>query len=233
MEKLPVLILVGILAAIATLVAAVLTFAGVLISNANTRRNLKAQLAHDSIQRDLERKMSVRREVFLEAASALAHANASIGRAADLQSDLKIVVAEFASDLAILSKVQIVGADETVEAVMNYVNALGPAFMEMLMMRTPMLFRQQMIDLEANPEIKHKLVSEQTAAQIEAGERGIAFVTELGKLIPDAIIAVRKEMNFQIDMVRYRQLLNAQYEKMNVIWAKSKAQLERLMIENE
>lgn len=79
------------------LLPAVVTLVGVSLSNCNSRMNLReqlkrnaeqfaAQLAHDSQllerrlayeadQRDRERKMPLRREIYLEAAAALAHAN--------------------------------------------------------------------------------------------------------------------------------------------------------------
>jgi hypothetical protein len=115
-------------------------------SSAISRRNLRDQLVHDAQQRDLERKMSLRRDVFLEAAAALTHTNALVGRAANVDLDQNAIADEFANDLATVSKVHIVANDDTIEAVMTYVNELGPAFMEMTRRRVPLAIRKRMID---------------------------------------------------------------------------------------
>jgi hypothetical protein len=50
--------------------------------------------------------MALRREIYIEAASALSHLMQVIGRVASLQVDLNTLQAEFSADLAKLEKVQ-------------------------------------------------------------------------------------------------------------------------------
>jgi hypothetical protein len=159
---------------LATVIVGVLSAAAAIIvvwrSNANSKRNHReqlaenarqfaAQLAHDSEQlerrlaherdqRERERQMDLRREVYLEAAAALAQANGLIGRTSNLDNDQKLLGDEFAANLAKIAKVQIVGSQETVQAVMNYLNVLGPSFIELVHMRIPLLIRKAAIDLE-------------------------------------------------------------------------------------
>jgi hypothetical protein len=133
-------------------------------SNANSRANLREQLArgenqftqqlahdseqlerrlaHEADQRDRERTMSLRREVYLEAAEALAHANGLIGRMTDIENDQKVLGQEFATDLAKIAKIHIVGSPKTVQAVMDYVNALSPGFIELVAKRAPLMIRK-------------------------------------------------------------------------------------------
>jgi hypothetical protein len=139
------------------IIVPVLSLLGVWRSNKNARENLEKQLmhsaeqqtrqlAHDANQRDLERKMSLRREVYLQAAAALAHSNASIGRVTIVEYDQNKITKEFTDDLATISRVHIVGSNETVEAVMNYVNELGAAFMNLVRRRVPLAVRMQNIE---------------------------------------------------------------------------------------
>lgn len=111
-------------------------------------RQLERKLAAEAEERDRERKMSLRREVYLEAAAALAHANALIGRATNIENDQKTLGDEFAVDLSRIAKVHIVGSKQTVQAIMNYVNVLGPAFTELVAERVPLMIRKAAIDLE-------------------------------------------------------------------------------------
>jgi hypothetical protein len=159
---------------LATVVVATLSAVTAIIvvwrSNANARKNLgeqlkrdaeqfAAQLAHDSQQlerrlaheadqRDRERKMSLRREVYLEAAAALAHANALIGRITNIENDQKTLGDEFAADVSKIAKVHIIGSPETVQAIVNYLGVLGPSFLELVAMRVPLMIRKAAIDLE-------------------------------------------------------------------------------------
>lgn len=133
----------------AVVFAPIIAFIGVLVSNRNTRNNLEVQLAHDADQRDRERTMALRREVYLEAAAALAHVNAVVGRLADISNDQKALAEEFQADLARIAKVHIVGSPRTVQAVMNYVGVIGPSFAELAAKRVPLIIRKSAIDLES------------------------------------------------------------------------------------
>ena len=66
---------------------AVLALGGVLLSQWKARVVLQRQLDHDSLQRVREREMSLRREVYLEAASAIVHLQTLLGQAANIVSD--------------------------------------------------------------------------------------------------------------------------------------------------
>lgn len=159
---------------LATLAVAVISSVTAIIvvgrSNANSRENLRQQLQrssnqfgnqldHDSRQlerkleaeaeqRDRERKMSLRREVYLEAAAALANSNALMGRITNIENDQKTLGDELAADLSKIAKVHIVGSAQTVQAIMNYVNVLGPSFTELVAERIPLMTRKAAIDLE-------------------------------------------------------------------------------------
>jgi hypothetical protein len=212
----------------AVVFAPLIALVGTLISNHNTRKNLEDQLRHDARQRDLERKMALRREVYVEAASALSHLMQVLGRVTSLQSDLNVLQAEFSADLAKLAKVQMVGSEETVEAVMTCVNAVGPAFLELLMQRMPLMLQRQAIDAETNPAKKAQLLSNQSRAHLAAFDSSIGLTKEIAKLLPNAILAVRKEMDLPLDRRLLEGLWSEQFEKVGQAWARVKEQVKAL-----
>jgi hypothetical protein len=62
----------------AAIIASVLTLAGVLTTNRNNNSRLTKQLEHEGAQRDKEREIDLRREVYLGAAEAIAEAHGKI-----------------------------------------------------------------------------------------------------------------------------------------------------------
>jgi hypothetical protein len=221
------------------LLSAVATLISVWRADRSSRRNLEAQLAagaaqlakqlaHDAEQRDRERAMSLRREIYLEVAGALENAGHALGRVTDIGHDLQAVYADFAAASARLAKVQMVGSDKTVEAVMTYVNEMGPAFIELLMRRVPIAIRKQMIDGETDPAKKAQLRHEQMKAKLEAAERTIALALKTTKLVPNAVLAVRDEMELPLDKGRYLGLWEVQLNRMDEVWIRAKRELEQL-----
>jgi hypothetical protein len=212
-----------------TIVVAVLALIGVGLSQWNARVVVRKQLEHDSEQRDRERTMSLRREVYLEAGAAISLLTQALGRISHVKYDMDATAADFTNGLAKLAKVQIVGSEETVEAVMAYVNAVGAAFMQLVIARAPMTALQTMIDSETDPARKNQLTLEKTRKILAAGDRGIDLAVATIKLVPNALLAVRKEMNLPLDRVRYERLWNAQLQTMQESWQRAKTQLENML----
>jgi hypothetical protein len=109
-------------------------------------RDRQMQLDHDALQRDRERQMSIRREVYLEAAAALVRMQTTMGQLTDITIDAKEITATFGQSQAAIVKTHIVGTQETVDAVMRYTNAAGPAFLDMLSRRPSLQLRNAKID---------------------------------------------------------------------------------------
>lgn len=99
------------------LAGAIFTLAGVAITNWSTSKRLETQLGHDAAERNKEREIAVRREVYLEAAKEVvkAHQYLSTLPSKDLSSvDTQTELSEL---FGRVSQVNIVGQKETVEAV--------------------------------------------------------------------------------------------------------------------
>jgi hypothetical protein len=215
-----------------TIGVALLTFVGVVMTAVVAALNLRRQLKHDCEQRDLERKMALRKEVFLKAAESIPLANSLLGRIADLNYNQKKLVTEFAQHLSTFAKLHMVGSNATVEAIFAYTDRLGSSFMEMQRVRSELTMRQHQIALaqsDSNPSRAAKLATKQRQQQIIAGERGIELSVSLAELQPMVLSSIRDEMDLPIDINRYRELLGQQFASMREAWLKSKAQFQGMI----
>lgn len=117
----------------AAILASILTFGGVLLTNIGNNKRLLAQLRHDAEEKSRERQMSIRREVYLPAAEAISKAYYILMELpqANFQSDSwKADVNSISNALA---KIHVVGSDETV----NSATQFSAAFSKILLELTP------------------------------------------------------------------------------------------------
>jgi hypothetical protein len=171
---------------LASVVVAVLSSATAIIvmwrSNVNSRRNLQQQLKlsreqfqdqrhqesthfgnqleHDARQRELEREMSLRRDVYLPAAEAIARAQAALGQLTDIKADQIEIGRQLAIDQGILAKAHLIANESTVNALMNYQKVFMPAYLELVMLRSPLLVKKAAIET-------HQKFIDKAAAEIE------------------------------------------------------------------
>ena len=96
----------AIIAAIAVLAAAGLSLLASWLSNRNSRVQLQMQLAHDATQRDREREMALRRDVYLPAIEAIVRTQASLGLMTDPNTDQIALGHQLSTDQATIAKVQ-------------------------------------------------------------------------------------------------------------------------------
>lgn len=131
----------------AALLASLLTLSGVVLSNRNSRSQTLAQLDHDSNQRNREREMNLRREVYLQAAEAIARGQNILTRLTDLNLSEQEMGAQFSVDSSTLAKIQIVSTNETVQAVSAFQQELASAYLELILKRVRLLERKRSIEL--------------------------------------------------------------------------------------
>jgi hypothetical protein len=137
----------------AAIIASGLTLGGVLLSNRNSRLQQHAALQHDAHQRDREREMSLRREVYIAAAEAISNRCNSIFRLADPAVSFQDLAGDqdkYAADSVALAKIDMVGAEVTVQAVNAVSQESGAAFLELMLKRVPLADRQNEIELLKN-----------------------------------------------------------------------------------
>jgi len=114
-----------------------------------TRKHFATQLAHDATQRDRERRMSLRREVYLPAARSLSQAHRLLTALSNIDRTDESINEELEGSLATISAVHVVGLDETVHALTEYMNLLMKSFAELYPMRLRLRLRKIEIDILA------------------------------------------------------------------------------------
>lgn len=131
----------------AALLASLLTLSGVLLANRSSRMRQVAELRHDAGQRNREREMALRRDVYLGAAGAISRAQSTLMRLADLNVTDQELSAAFSADSSAMAQVQVVGTNKTVQAISAFSQELSAAFLELTLKRLPLLVRKNQIEL--------------------------------------------------------------------------------------
>jgi hypothetical protein len=130
------------------LIAALVAFTSTVLSNRNSRKQLRMQLDSNARQQDRDRTMALRRDVFLPATEALARLQGTLGRLTSVHADQEAIGHQFVTDFATLAKVHLVASESTITALMAYQKAFMPAYLELIELRAPMVNRQRAIDLQ-------------------------------------------------------------------------------------
>lgn len=143
----------------AAILASILTLSGVLLTNRGNNNRLLAQLNHDAEERSRERQMSLRREVYLIAVEAVTKAYSILMELplADLQSNSW--KAEANSISKALSKIHIVGSDETVSSSTQFSLSFSRALLELTQKKIPLdqlKFRLNILNNLINKSIEEK-----------------------------------------------------------------------------
>lgn len=132
----------------AAITASLLTLGGVLVTNRGNYKRLSEQLFHDASQRDKERKMELRRQVYLEAAEAITANYLIINKLPDLSITDSYLSKQFSDSAASISKVNIIGSDDTVKAVSELSTIIATKYLQLTVKRIPLLQRQQEINVQ-------------------------------------------------------------------------------------
>lgn len=130
------------------LTGAGIAFISTLLSNRNSRWQLRMQLDHSAKQEDRKRSLDLRRDVYLPAAEAIAKAQNAIGRMMDLDEDVTTIRRDMTASLAGLGKIQLVASESTVTALMNFQATLVPTFLEVTWARMPLDNTKKLIALQ-------------------------------------------------------------------------------------
>lgn len=140
------------------LVGSVITLLGVFFSNWHNRRLKRDELGHDATQREREREMALRRDVFLPAVESALAMQSSLGALTNLEMPVAPASERFQASNATFAKVAAVGAPETVAACQMLSNAFGSAFWELSLHRAELQGCQnRLTDLDRNIEIHEGL----------------------------------------------------------------------------
>lgn len=196
------------------MLGSLITFLGVLISNRENRKRLEIQLKHDAEIKIIERKASMRREVYLSAAEELVKANNYLGSLAQIDPVKTNIADGLQGFFASAAKLGLVSEQETGKALNNLVLAYSALFFRLLSKVSPINDSRADIDIinyhyeESQIEIKRVLAA--MTSQYESGT-------------PSETIFKALEKSFEFHSNKSRELANQRaecWEKLNELTRK-------------
>jgi hypothetical protein len=157
----------------------------------------REQLAHDALQRDRERQMALRRDVYLPAIESITHLQGMLGHLVGPDTDISSVLGQLQESLATISKVHLVSNIDTMRAVLTYVGEFVPALLDLVGARAELL--------AANGKAK----SVRTFID-QASQQMAKHIEELKQMnlegVPDAARWQRVNEQYQLENNRRNQL---------------------------
>jgi len=137
----------------AGVIASLLTLGGVLLTNRGSNNRNLAQLNHDKDQRNREREMVLRREVYLRATETISEAMSAIVRIADLNVSNEDLGKDISNSTSSINKIHVVGKDSTVYSTAIFSSEMGYIFLKLITDRIPLLvLKEQISTLEGSIE---------------------------------------------------------------------------------
>jgi hypothetical protein len=130
----------------AAIIASLLTIGGVVLTNLNSRKQQKEALVHDSNQRDREREMSLRKEVYMPAIEAISAFHGLFSRLPDLNLAEREYTSAVQSNSGAIGKIHVIASNETVQSVMRVQQVMTMAFLRSFPIRASLISRKAEID---------------------------------------------------------------------------------------
>jgi len=116
-------------------IAPVAALFGVWLANRNSARQLAAQLREAAVEATRAREFTVRRDVYLDAAEAVATGNGTVGAMLDLSVSDADIRASVNTTMGKLAKVNVTGQIATLRAVADYTSTLTDALLALWLPR--------------------------------------------------------------------------------------------------
>ncbi len=196
---------------------------GVTITAWNSRRQLRIQLAQQSEENRIARVMALRREVYMEAAAAMAHSLSALLQLADSSRSFSDAADSFARDLSSVSKIHVVASAETLEALMAFTRELGAAQAELNLARIPIVSRQQMVTSGGlGGEELVRVIGELGRSKTDFAELVMTWSRRLASRVPPALVSIRRELDMPLEENAYREAFERS-------WTQAEAHMRTLL----
>ncbi|MBU1130453.1 hypothetical protein KKE45_04005, partial [Patescibacteria group bacterium] len=121
----------------AAIIASVITLTGVYLTNRGSFNRLIKQLDHESYQKDRDRNMELRRQVYLDAAEAITGNHLVLAKISILDVSDSDLSNQFSKSAAIISKVYAIGSAKTVKTVSELTSVMGSKYLLLIAERIP------------------------------------------------------------------------------------------------
>ena len=123
------------------------TLSGIFIANYFQNCRLQTQLAHERETKNCEREMSLRKDVYLEAAEAVQAGLLAVNRFANPETPHEKVIEGYLDKAPSIAKVHIIAKEETVKALAAFMAALDTLFIRLFAQRGPLVIEKQKIEV--------------------------------------------------------------------------------------
>lgn len=118
---------------------------GVVVSNRANDRRLRQQLAHDRELKNRDREFTLRKDIYLAAAEAIATGINSLGSFANLDIPNDKLTASYIDKSSSIAKVHVIAQKDTAKAIAKLTGELGLAYLRLFARRLPLLAEKQRI----------------------------------------------------------------------------------------
>lgn len=136
----PVLALINLLPAPAwNVIAALIALSGVMLTIWVQGKRLAAQFQHDRGLKDRDREMSMRKEIYLAAAEAIAVGIHSLGNFNNVKVPTEDLLKDYLGKVPALAKTYVIATVETVQAINGFTNAMTSAHLKLQLLRAPLI----------------------------------------------------------------------------------------------
>jgi hypothetical protein len=200
---------------------------GIIVNSLVSGWNTSRQLKHDREQRAAERKMALRREIYLNVAQYFQEGISALLMLPDVSLELREILAAQLKGGPSVAKIHVVAGPKLVEAVAGATNLLVPAILRvrigrdrLLVMKRPIDQRRKVIEelrAAGTPEATQRaeeLAREHDRMFLEFAEQSAALYsqafsesTQLKAHLVPVIAAIREELDERIDMTVYDRVL--------------------------
>ncbi len=126
------------------------SIAGVAITNRASDKRLRAQFEHERESKTKDREMTLRKEVFLSAAEAVAAGMNSIGRFANFDIPNEQVIQPYLDKAPVISKVHVIAHTETILPLAQFTSRLGALHVELFARRHELMNERSALALVDN-----------------------------------------------------------------------------------
>ncbi len=215
----------------ASIVASILTLSGVILTN-----------KHDSKQKDRDRNLSLLREIYLNAVGAISQWQSLLARLTDLDFAQSRINDELAIIVPMIARVNVVGNNETIQAVSRLVTEMNSLFLELSLKRLHLIKQRNEIALlgdqilkcleeqkknelnqlgfnfwkkecesyDTKQDVLHKQHIKELCDFLKFLNKNFLNVSDF---FTGALVAVRNELEFPIDVNVYKKTLEESFKK--------------------
>lgn len=186
-------------------IAALVSLAGVVLSNRNSLDRLNAQLRHDANEKHRDRIAELRRDVYLDLTTQLTSASAHLGSLAGKDPTTEDLTGALQSAIAGLAKAQLIGSRETAALASELTTLYGETLFKLIASAKPLY------DLKIDIKIADDMYNQQYA-QAQRIIAELTAINESGNPNPARMEALQRSFE------HYRDSYTAYADERSTAW---------------